>query len=133
MRVTKLEELIEAARSVREKAYAPYSKFKVGAAVETCEGKVYSGCNVENSSYGLTICAERAALAKAVSEGKRLFSRIVIIADTKIPVPPCGACRQVILELCGRDVLVVMTNLDGQVVSRSIEELLPLPFDKSLL
>lgn len=129
----KLEELIEVARSAREKAYAPYSKFQVGAAVETCEGEVYSGCNVENSSYGLTICAERAALVKAISEGKRRFSRIVVIADTKIPVPPCGACRQVILELCGKDALVVMTNLNGEMESRRIEDLLPLPFDKSLL
>lgn len=133
MNDTRLKELIEAARSARQRAYAPYSGFQVGAAVETADGMIYSGCNVENSSYGLTICAERTALAKAVSDGERRFSRIVVIADTRIPVPPCGACRQVIFELCGKDVQVVMANLDGQALTMSISELLPLPFDKSLL
>lgn len=130
---TRIEELIEVARSARERAYAPYSGFRVGAAVETADGKVYAGCNVENSSYGLTVCAERTALAKAVSEGERHFVRIVVIAETKIPVPPCGACRQVILELCGKDVEVVLANIDGQRVVTDISSLLPMPFDKSLL
>lgn len=130
---SRIEELIEVARSARERAYAPYSGFKVGAAVETADGKVYTGCNVENSSYGLTVCAERTALAKAVSEGERHFVRIVVIAETKIPVPPCGACRQVILELCGKDVEVVLANIDGQRVETDISSLLPMPFDKSLL
>lgn len=129
----RLEELIETARLARENAYAPYSNFRVGAVVETSQGEIYSGCNIENSSYGLTVCAERTALAKAVSEGRREFRRVVVIADTRIPIPPCGACRQVILELCGSDVQVVMANLDGQIVTRGIEELLPIPFDKSLL
>ncbi|MGE0101106.1 MAG: cytidine deaminase [Blastocatellales bacterium] len=130
---TRIEELIKVARSARERAYAPYSGFRVGAAVETADGKVYAGCNVENSSYGLTVCAERTALAKAVSEGERHFVRIVVIAETKIPVPPCGACRQVILELCGKDVEVVLANIDGQRVVTDISSLLPMPFDKSLL
>lgn len=130
---TRIEELIEIARAAREQAYAPYSGFKVGAAVETADGKVYAGCNVENSSYGLTVCAERTALAKAVSEGERHFVRIAVIAETKIPVPPCGACRQVILELCGKDVEVVLANIDGQRVVTDISSLLPMPFDKSLL
>jgi len=130
---TRIEELIEIARSARERAYAPYSGFKVGAAVETADGMVYAGCNVENSSYGLTVCAERTALAKAVSEGERHFVRIVVIAETKIPVPPCGACRQVILELCGKDVEVVLANIEGQRVKTDISSLLPMPFDKSLL
>ncbi len=129
----RLEELIETARLARENAYAPYSNFRVGAVVETSQGEIYSGCNIENSSYGLTVCAERTALAKAISEGRRVFRRVVVIADTRIPIPPCGACRQVILELCGAEVQVVMANLDGQVETRGIEELLPIPFDKSLL
>ncbi|HMV82688.1 MAG TPA: cytidine deaminase [Blastocatellia bacterium] len=127
------EELIELARQVRELAYAPYSKFKVGAVVECRDGRIFTGCNVENSSYGLTMCAERNALAKAVSEGARDFVRIAVIADAHAPVPPCGACRQVISELCGRQTEVVMVNLRGQIETHTVDELLPEAFDGSFL
>jgi cytidine deaminase len=127
------EELIELARQVRELAYAPYSKFKVGAVIECRDGRIFTGCNVENSSYGLTMCAERNALAKAVSEGGRDFVRIAVIADAHAPVPPCGACRQVISELCGRQTEVVMVNLRGQIETHTVDELLPEAFDGSFL
>lgn len=127
------EELIELAKQVRELAYAPYSKYKVGAVVESSDGRIFTGCNVENSSYGLTMCAERNALAKAVSEGARDFIRIAVIADAHAPVPPCGACRQVISELCGKDVEVVMVNLRGQIETHTVAELLPEAFDCSFL
>jgi cytidine deaminase len=128
-----VEELISLALQAREFAYAPYSGFKVGALVESREGRIFTGCNIENSSYGLSICAERVALGKAISEGVRSFTRLAVIADAHSPIPPCGACRQMILELCGHDLLVIMSNLQGQIVTRSIEELLPAPFDKSYL
>jgi len=127
------EELIELARQVRELAYAPYSKYKVGAVVESSDGRIFTGCNVENSSYGLTMCAERNALGKAVSEGARDFVRLAVIADAHAPVPPCGACRQVISELCGKDVEVVMVNLRGQIETHTVAELLPEAFDSSFL
>jgi cytidine deaminase len=127
------EELIELAKQVRELAYAPYSKYKVGAVVESGDGRVFTGCNVENSSYGLTMCAERNALAKAIAEGARDFIRIAVIADAHAPVPPCGACRQVISELCGKDVEVVMINLRGQIETHTVAELLPEAFDSSFL
>ncbi|MGA1367379.1 MAG: cytidine deaminase [Blastocatellia bacterium] len=116
------------ARAVRERAYAPYSGFAVGAVVETAEGRCYTGCNVENASYGLTICAERAALAKAVSEGADRLTRIVVIADTERPIAPCGACRQVMLELMGPEGEVVMANLRGDRLERKIGDLLPEAF-----
>ncbi len=127
------EELVDLARQAREHAYAPYSKFKVGAAVECQDGRIFSGCNIENSSYGLTVCAERVALGKAISEGVSSFTRIAVIADTHSPVPPCGACRQVIFELCGADALIIMANLQGRIEIRTIRELLPAPFDRSYL
>ncbi len=127
------EQLVDLARQARERAYAPYSGFRVGAVVECRDGRLFTGCNIENSSYGLSICAERVALGKALSEGVRGFSRIAVIADTHSPVPPCGACRQVILELCDEDLLVIMANLQGQVETRTINELLPAPFDQSFL
>ncbi len=127
------EELIELARQVRELAYAPYSKFKVGAVVECRDGRIFTGCNVENSSYGLTMCAERNALAKAVSEGGRDFIRMAVIADAHAPVPPCGACRQVISELCGKKTEIVMVNLSGQIETHTVDELLPNAFDGSFL
>ena len=126
-------ELVELARKARENAHAPYSKFNVGAAVLARDGRVFTGCNIENSSYGLTICAERVALVKALSEGAVDFIKIAVIADTRTPVPPCGACRQVILELCGKDAIVVMANLKGDIESRGITDLLPAPFDRSYL
>jgi len=121
------------ARQAREHARAPYSKFKVGAVVECADGRVFTGCNVENSSYGSTLCAEQVALAKAVSEGARDFVRIAVIADTSAPVPPCGACRQVISELCGGEVEVVMANLCGQFEVRKASDLLPAPFNETFL
>jgi cytidine deaminase len=127
------EELIELARQARERAYAPYSKFKVGAVVECRDGRIYTGCNVENSSYGLTMCAERVALGKAVSEGAGDFIRMAVIADAHAPVPPCGACRQVISELCGAQTEIVMVNLKGQIVKHTVAELLPEAFDGSFL
>ena len=128
-----LNELIEIARQAREYARAPYSNFKVGAVVECADGRTFTGCNVENSSYGATLCAEQVALAKAVSEGARDFVRVVVIADTDLPVPPCGACRQVIFELCGGGVEIVMANLRGQFEIRKASDLLPAPFDQSFL
>lgn len=126
------KELIEAARDVRERAYAPYSNFKVGAAVRTKGGKIYTGCNVESASYGLTVCAERVAIWKAVSEGEKEFTEIAVVADTHELTPPCGVCRQIIWEFCG-DIPVVFANLknDSEVVKMS--ELLPRAFDTKFL
>jgi cytidine deaminase len=127
--------LIELARQVRELAHAPYSNFKVGAVVECRDGRLFTGCNVENSSYGLSLCAERVALFKAVSEGARDFARIAVIADTHsgTPVRPCGACRQVISDLCGGEAEVIMANMQGQSETQQVKELLPAPFDRSFL
>ena len=127
------QELIEIARQVREHAHAPYSKFKVGAALESADGRVFTGCNVENSSYGLSICAERVAIFKAISEGLRDFNRIAVIADTHSPVRPCGACRQVISDLFPKDAEVILSNLQGDIEVTKISELLPAPFDRSFL
>jgi cytidine deaminase len=124
--------LLEAALHVRARAHAPYSKFQVGAALEDSEGRIHTGCNVENASYGLTNCAERTAVFKAVSEGARSFRRIAVAADTASPTPPCGACRQVLWEICG-DVEVVLVNLQGVTESMRLKDLLPRPFDGSLL
>lgn len=121
----KTEELINEAKKARELAYVPYSKFKVGAAILTKDGKVYHGCNIENAAYSVTNCAERTALFKAVSEGDKVFAAIAVVADTERPVPPCGACRQVISELCGRDTKVFLSNLKGDVQEITIDELLP--------
>nr|WP_274377406.1 cytidine deaminase [Desulforamulus aeronauticus] len=118
------EKLIEIAQEARERAYVPYSKFKVGAALLTKEGKVFSGCNVENASYGLTCCAERTAIFKAVSEGYQNFAAIAVIADVPTLCSPCGACRQVLAEFGGQ-IKVHMANLKGDYVSKTVEELLP--------
>lgn len=120
-----LEDLIAESKIAMEKAYVPYSKFKVGAALLTAEGKVYHGCNIENAAYSMTNCAERTALFKAFSEGERNFTQLVVVADTERPVPPCGACRQVITELCPKDMKVVLTNLKGDIKELTLEELLP--------
>ncbi|MBO0859804.1 MAG: cytidine deaminase [Chloracidobacterium sp.] len=128
-----LNELIDSARQARERAHAPYSDFKVGAAVLCGDGRIFTGCNIENSSYGSTLCAEQIAVAKAISEGARDFVRIAVIADVDRPVPPCGACRQVIFELCGGDMEVVMARLDGQFEIRKASDLLPAPFDQTFL
>ena len=126
------EKLIEAAVKVRENAHAPYSNFKVGAAVETKSGKIFTGCNVENASYGLTVCAERIAIFKAISEGETEFTRIAVVADTPELTPPCGACRQIIWEFCG-DVPVIFSNLDGATETVRMKELLPRAFDTKFL
>jgi cytidine deaminase len=131
LRAIPLNELIDIARQAREFARAPYSNFKVGAVVECADGRIFTGCNIENSSYGSTLCAEQVALAKAVSEGARDFVRIVVMADTDRPIPPCGACRQVIFELCGGEMEVVMAKVDGQFEIRKANELLPAPFDQT--
>lgn len=122
-----MKTLVKKAIAARKKAYAPYSKFKVGAALETSNGKVYTGCNVENSSYGLTLCAERVALFKAVSEGVSKFKRIAIVADTKNPCPPCGMCRQALYEFAP-NLEVVMANTKGKIKKVKLKELLAHPF-----
>jgi len=124
--------LIEAARAARERAFAPYSKFKVGAALETADGTVVTGCNIENSTYGLTVCAERVALLKAVSEGHRAFRRIAVVADTADATPPCGPCRQLLWEFCG-DIEVILANLTSNLGHHRLKDLFPLPFDARLL
>jgi cytidine deaminase len=127
------QELVELARQARELAYAPYSGFNVGAVVESPDGRIFTGCNIENSAYGLSMCAERVALGKAISEGVRQLSRLAVIADTHSPIPPCGSCRQVIMELGGDSILVIMANLKGRLEARTIGELLPSPFNPSFL
>lgn len=117
-------ELLAEARRVRENAFAPYSHFKVGAAVLTRDGRVFPGCNVESSSYGLSMCAERNAISRAVADGAREVVAIAIVADTTIPCPPCGACRQLISDL-GPDADVIMSNLAGQKRHEHISVLLP--------
>ncbi len=120
--------ILAAAREVRLNAHAPYSGFAVGAAVLASSGCIYTGCNVENASYGLTICAERNAVAAAVAAGEKSLSAVAIIADAPEPVPPCGACRQVLVEFAG-DVPVIMENLSGQRRMLSLHELLPWRFE----
>lgn len=126
------EALIAAARAARENAHAPYSNFRVGAALRAKSGRIFGGCNVENSTYGLTVCAERVAIWKAISEGERGFDAIAVVTDTDGLTPPCGACRQLIWEFCG-DADVVMANLKGKVEVRRMSALLPSPFDSSHL
>ncbi|TET80184.1 cytidine deaminase [candidate division TA06 bacterium] len=121
------QELIRMAHKAREKAYAPYSKFKVGAALLTKTDRVYTGSNVENKSYGLTVCAERNAVSAAISDGERDFVAIVISSTSKPPAPPCGACRQVLKEFSG-DIKVIMVNAAGDRKIRTVAELLPEPF-----
>jgi cytidine deaminase len=124
--------LIAAALAARENAFAPYSKFRVGAAIEDSEGRIHTGCNVENATYGLTVCAERVAVFKAISEGVRKFRRVAIAADTDALTPPCGACRQILWEFCG-DVEIVLVNLRGQTETYRLKDLFPKPFDVSYL
>ncbi|MCY8009392.1 cytidine deaminase [Bacillus haynesii] len=119
------QELIAEALKAREFAYVPYSKFQVGAALLTGDGKVYKGCNIENAAYSLCNCAERTALFKAYSEGEKSFKMLAVAADTPGPVSPCGACRQVISELCSPNMPVILTNLNGQVKEMTVQELLP--------
>ena len=125
-------DLLAAARRAREHADAAFSKFKVGAALETADGIVVTGCNIENASFGLTTCAERVAMFKALSEGHRIFTRIAIVADTETPTPPCGACRQILWEF-GGNLEVQLANLSGLLGTYNLKDLLPLPFDARLL
>ena len=124
--------LITAALAARENAFAPYSKFRVGAAIEDASGHIHTGCNVENATYGLTLCAERVAVFKAISEGAREFRRVVVAADTEVLTPPCGACRQILWEFCG-DVPVTLVNLHGKTETYQLKELFPRAFDASYL
>jgi cytidine deaminase len=124
--------LIEAALAAREHAFAPFSRFKVGAALQDKEGHVFTGCNIESASYGLTLCAERVAVFKAVSEGVRKFSRIVVAADTATLTPPCGACRQILWEFCG-NARLTLVNLNGQRQDLHIGDIFPSPFDATFL
>ena len=124
--------LVAAARAARQHAVADFSGFTVGAALETADGRIVTGCNIENASYGLTICAERVAVFKALSDGHRQFTQIVVVADTASPTPPCGACRQIIWEFCG-DITVILANLTAVTATLKMKDLLPLPFDKGLL
>ena len=129
-----MDSLLAAAIAAREHAYAKYSNFRVGAAVELEDGRIVTGCNVENASYGLTICAERVAIFKAISEGAkpRTFRRVAVCADTERLTPPCGACRQILWEFCG-DVPVILTNLHGVIREFTVGRLIPEAFDDSLL
>ncbi|SNX53190.1 cytidine deaminase [Thermoanaerobacterium sp. RBIITD] len=119
------KKLLDLAKEAREKAYVPYSHFKVGACVISEEGNIYKGCNIENSSYGLTNCAERTALFNAYSNGDTKLKAIAVIADTVGPVSPCGACRQVIFELGGEDLTVILGNLKGDYIVTKAKDLLP--------
>ena len=123
-----LRALAELARAARLQAFAPFSRFKVGAALRTRTGEVVTGCNIESASYGLTMCAERVAVFKAVSEGLREFDAMAVVADSPRPTAPCGACRQVMWELAG-DIWVQIVNLHGRTRTLKMSELLPLPFD----
>lgn len=125
-------DLVAAARRAREHAHAGFSNFKVGAALETDAGIVITGCNIENATYGLTMCAERVAMFKAISEGHRTFRRIAIVADTERPTPPCGACRQILWEF-GGDLEVILANLTTETAIHALSTLLPLPFDGRFL
>jgi cytidine deaminase len=125
-------DLVAAARRARQNADAAFSHFKVGAALEAADGAVITGCNIENATYGLTICAERVAIFKALSEGHRAFTRIAIVADTESPTPPCGACRQILWEF-GGNLEIHLANLKTPKGVYQLKDLLPLPFDARLL
>ena len=124
--------LVAAARKARRNAVAPYSGFKVGAALETTDGTIITGCNIENATYGLTLCAERVAMFTALAAGHRRFARIAVVADTEAPTPPCGACRQILWEF-GGDLEVVLANPRRTTGHHALADLLPLPFDARLL
>ena len=126
------QELIDAATAVRENAYAPFSDFRVGAALETDDGEIVDGCNVESASYGLTVCAERVAIWKAISLGKRKIKHIAVVADTEELTPPCGVCRQIIWEF-GGDIPVILANLKGKTEIVQMRDLLPRAFDTKFL
>ncbi|KMY43724.1 cytidine deaminase [Bacillus sp. FJAT-27916] len=119
------KQLIEEAKKAREKAYIPYSRFGVGAALLGADGTIYHGCNIENAAYSMCNCAERTALFSAMAQGVTEFKALAVVADTDRPVSPCGACRQVISELCDEDMPVILTNLKGDVLELTVKELLP--------
>jgi cytidine deaminase len=127
-----MDALVEAALAARKNAHAPFSHFPVGAAVEDADGRIYTGCNVENATYGLTICAERVAVFKAISEGARKFTRVAVAADTETLTPPCGACRQILWEFCG-DIELTLVNPRGKSETFRLKDLFPRPFDASFL
>ena len=124
--------LLSAALAARDHAHAPHSRFRVGAALEDSAGHIHTGCNIENSTYGLTICAERVAVFKAMSEGVRAFRRLAISADTETLTPPCGACRQILWEFCG-DIEIILVNPRGKTETLRVKDLLPRAFDASYL
>jgi cytidine deaminase len=126
------QQLIASAVDARTRAQARFSHFQVGAALETADGRIVTGCNIENASYGLTLCAERVALVKALSDGAHAFTRIVVVADTADPTPPCGPCRQLLWEYCG-DIEVILANLNRTTARYRLAALLPVPFDARLL
>ncbi len=126
------DHLIAIAKQSRENAHAPYSNFRVGSALRATSGRVFGGCNVENATYGLSVCAERTAIFKAISEGERSFDAISVVTDTETLTPPCGACRQLIWEFCG-DIPVVLANLKGKTETLQMRDLFPKPFDSSNL
>ena len=123
------KDLIKAALSVRENAYAPYSKFRVGAAIQAVDGKVYTGCNVENASFGATVCAERNALASAIASGCREFGLLVVATNLETPAAPCGLCRQVLTEF-GNDLRIILCNTNNQQIQTQLSDLLPMAFTK---
>jgi cytidine deaminase len=125
------QELINQAIEIREQAYVPYSKFKVGAALLTKSGKIYTGCNIENAAYPVSLCAERVAIFKAISEGETEFIELAVVADTERPVPPCGSCRQVMSEFFDSQMNIHLTNLSNNTMTVKMEELLPFSFQKS--
>ena len=124
--------LVVAARRARRRAIAPYSGFKVGAALLTSDGTVVTGCNIENATYGLTLCAERVAMFTALAAGHRRFTQVAVVADTASPTPPCGPCRQILWEFAG-DLEVILANLRRETGRHRLSDLLPLPFDRRLL
>jgi len=124
--------LIAVASKAREHAHAPYSHFRVGVALRANSGRIFTGCNIENSTFGLTLCAERVAVFKALSEGERGFNAVAVVADTERLTPPCGACRQILWEFC-RDAEVILANLSGQITVRRMSDLFPDAFDASFL
>jgi len=127
-----LQQLVETAKTARLQSVAPFSNFLVGAAVKTEAGIVYTGCNIESASYGLTVCGERVAIWKGLSEGERHFAELAIVADTETLTPPCGTCRQIIWEFA-RDATIILANLHGESQTVSIRELLPRAFDARFL
>ena len=126
------DQLVRAATAARELARAPFSHFKVGAAIEDKEGRVHTGCNIENATYGLTMCAERVAIFKAISEGVNHFVRIAVVTGAKQLAPPCGACRQILWEFCG-DAQLILASVDGARETVTMKELFPRPFDATFL